>query len=142
VTAKAIGYWTSTVVVALVIGPGGIAQVMRVPEVVETISRYGYPMHFILLLGVWKALGTVTLLVPGFPLLKEWAYAGIFFELTGAAAAVVSEGSDARYVAVPSLLAAVLVTSWALRPPSRRVIATGFVSMSENGQTGSPSTVK
>ena len=53
---------------------------------VEGIVHLGYPLYFITIIGFWKVLGAITLLAPGFPRLKEWAYAGIFFDLTGAAA--------------------------------------------------------
>jgi AhpD family alkylhydroperoxidase len=55
---------------------------MRVPQVVEGVTHLGFPLHFVTLLGVWKVLGGIAVLVPGFALVKEWAYAGMFFDLT------------------------------------------------------------
>ncbi len=84
---KVIAYWICTAVIALCIGSGGLAQVLRVPQNVEGMTALGYPLHFIVLLGVWKVLGALTLLAPGLRLVKEWAYAGIFIDLSGAVVA-------------------------------------------------------
>ena len=81
---RAIAYWICTVVIALCIGSGGAAQALRVPQNVEGMTALGYPLHFIVLLGVWKVLGALTLLAPRLRLVKEWAYAGIFIDLSGA----------------------------------------------------------
>jgi hypothetical protein len=118
--AKTVGYWLSTVAVALAVGPGGVAQALRAPQVVDGISHLGYPLHFIVLLGVWKALGAIALLVPGFALVKEWAYAGLFFDLSGAVVAIAAR-DELRHIALPVVLVALLVTSWVLRPESRRL---------------------
>ena len=82
--AKKIAYWSSTVIVALLMMSGGVGQVTL--QNAEGFTRLGYPVFFMVLLGVWKLLGGVALLVPRFPRVKEWAYAGIFFDLSGAVA--------------------------------------------------------
>ena len=79
----------------------------------------GYPVYFITILGFWKVLGAIALLAPRFPRLKEWAYAGIFFEMTGAAASHAVRGDAAWHVVVTLGFAVLAVVSWALRPPSR-----------------------
>ena len=80
-----IAYWTTTVLVAFFMS-GGIAQVMQVKATLDGfVHILGYPPYFVAILGVWKVLGAIAILVPRFPRLKEWAYAGIFFDLTGAA---------------------------------------------------------
>ena len=120
-TARTITYWTTTILVAFFMG-GGIAQVLRVPQSVDGFHRLGYPTYFVVILGVWKILGSIAILVPRFPRLKEWAYAGIFFDLTGAAvtnAAVGGNGAYAFHILAPLVIAALTVASWALRPPSR-----------------------
>src|SRR6202161_4748135 len=89
---KPIAYWICTVVIALCIGSGGVAQVLRLPQNVEGMTALGYPVHFIVLLGVWKVLGALTLLAPGLRLVKEWAYFGIFVELSGAIGASAAHG--------------------------------------------------
>jgi len=118
---KAIAYWICTVVIALCIGSGGAAQALRVPQNVEGMTALGYPLHFIVLLGVWKMLGAVTLLAPGLRRAKEWAYAGIFIDLSGAVVAVAANGGGAFHVIAPLVLIGILAVSWALRPESRRL---------------------
>jgi DoxX-like protein len=117
---KMIAYWICTVVIALCIGSGGAAQVLRVPQNVEGMTALGYPLHFIVLLGVWKVLGALTLLAPGLRLVKEWAYAGIFIDLSGAVVASAANAGGAFHVIAPIVLIGILAASWALRPESRR----------------------
>jgi hypothetical protein len=81
-------------------------------------------MYFFAILGFWKVLGAIAILVPGFPRLKKWAYAGIFFDLTGAAAscaAVGGYGAYAFHVIAPLIITGFTVASWALRPQSRTI---------------------
>ena len=118
---KVIAYWVSTVVIALLIGSGGAAQALRVPQNVEGLTALGYPLHFIVLLGVWKVLGALTLLTPGLRLVKEWAYAGIFIDLSGAVVAAAANGGAAFHIIAPIVLIGFLAASWALRPESRRL---------------------
>jgi DoxX-like family len=123
--AKNIAYWTTTVLVAFFIGSGGVAQMAQFhtnPRGVVPVL--GYPMYFFAILGFWKVLGAIAILVPRFPRLKEWAYAGIFFDLTGAAASCVAVGGYGVYafhVIAPLVIAGLTVASWALRPQSRVV---------------------
>lgn len=134
--AKSIAYWTTTVLVAFFIGSGGIAQLAHVQGTVDGfVHILGYPLYFVTILGFWKVLGAIAILVPGFPRLKEWAYAGIFFDLTGAAAssaAVGGYGAYAFHVLAPLFLAVLLVASWALRPESRII---GVLIPAKNGRT-------
>jgi hypothetical protein len=118
---KTILYWTCTVIIALTIGGGGVAMALRVPQNVQGMEALGYPLHFIVELGIWKVLGALTLLAPGLKLVKEWAYAGIFFDLVGAAVTAAANGSEAFHVIAPLILIGILVASWALRPESRRL---------------------
>jgi DoxX-like family len=122
---KIIVYWITTGMVAFSIGSGGIAQAMRVPGVIDGMMKLGYPQHFVVLLGVWKTLGAIVILLPGFPLVKEWAYAGIFIDLSGAVVTAVANASAAFHIVAPLLLIGMLATSWALRPESRRLRAGG-----------------
>jgi uncharacterized membrane protein YphA (DoxX/SURF4 family) len=122
--SRSIAYWTTTILVAFFM-TGGVAQLLQYranPHGV--VPELGYPMYFFAILGVWKILGAITILVPGFPRLKEWAYAGIFFDLTGAAvscAAVGGYGAYGFHVLAPLIIAGLTVASWALRPQSRTV---------------------
>jgi DoxX-like family len=121
--ARNITYWTMTILVAFFIGSGGVAQLAQAwgnPHGVVPVL--GYPMYFFAILGFWKALGAIAILVPHYPRLKEWAYAGIFFDLTGAVASVAAVGAYgafAFHIIAPLVLAGFTVASWALRPASR-----------------------
>jgi len=122
--AKSIAYWSTTILVAMPIGSGGIAQVAQLQQNVDGfVHVLGYPLYFVTILGVWKVLGAIAILVPRFPRLKEWAYAGIFFDLTGAAAswAAVGGNGEALHIIAPLIIAGFAVASWALRPASRVV---------------------
>ena len=96
----------------------GRTAVVSGPFVVDVVSRLGYPAYVLWILGIWKILGAITLIVPGFLRLKEWAYAGIVFELSGAAASLAACGRTGD-LAPPLFLLALTLASWALRPPSR-----------------------
>jgi uncharacterized membrane protein YphA (DoxX/SURF4 family) len=119
---KTVLYWVMTILVAFFMS-GGIAQLLQYRSNPHSIvPELGYPMYFFAILGVWKVLGAITILVPGFPRLKEWAYAGIFFDLTGAAASCAFVGGYGAYgfhVIAPLVIAGFTVASWALRPKSR-----------------------
>lgn len=119
--AKVIGYWVCTVLLVFFFLPGGIFYAMRGAAAVEAVHRLGFPMYFCVFLGVWKVLGSIALVVPRFPLVKEWAYAGFFFDLTGAAVASGATGAAWWHVAAPLSIIAILYGSWALRPESRRM---------------------
>ena len=117
--SKAIGYWVTTGLFAAAFLASGIAELSSAPAVVDAMSALGYPLYVLAILGVWKILGAAALLAPRLPRLKEWAYAGIFFDLTGAAASHAISGDPPGRVATPLVLLAVAAASWALRPPSR-----------------------
>ena len=114
-------YWVTTALLALELVLGGVWDVLRVPQVHIVIDRLGYPPYFLVILGTWKLLGAVALIVPRFPRLKEWAYAGVVFDLTGALASNLASGvTDAGTIAYLVLMMGITGISWALRPPSRR----------------------
>jgi hypothetical protein len=118
-------YWVATGLVAFFIGSGGVAQMVQYhanPQ--SVVPVLGYPLYFFGILGFWKALGGIAILAPRFPRLKEWAYAGIFFDLTGAAASCVAVGEYGAYgfhIFAPLLIAGLTVASWALRPQDRTI---------------------
>ncbi|HEX5285201.1 MAG TPA: DoxX family protein [Bryocella sp.] len=121
-----IAYWITTILVAFFIGSGGIAQVAHLRASVDGfVHILGYPAYFVTVLGVWKVLGPIAILVPRFPRLKEWAYAGIFFDLTGAVASNAAVHGSAFHILVPLVLAGIAMASWWLRPPTR-VVGTLF----------------
>lgn len=99
----------------------GLVQLVRMKEEVDNITRLGYPVYLLTILGTWKLLGTVAVLLPKFPLLKEWAYAGFFFAMSGAAFSRIAAGHGVTEM-LPSLLLLVLtIVSWYFRPASRKM---------------------
>jgi uncharacterized membrane protein YphA (DoxX/SURF4 family) len=130
--AKKIIYWVATIWLALGMGATGIQQILHMqvegaisPPGVEGIVHLGYPVYVLTIIGFWKLLGVVALLIPGLVLLKEWTYAGFFFLLTGAAYSHIAVNDPAKEL-IPSLLLLVLtVVSWYLRPASRKINSVG-----------------
>ena len=120
---RIIAYWVTTALVIFELALGGVWDILRVPQVRDLIEkRLGYPPYFLVILGIWKLLGAVALVIPRFPRLKEWAYAGVIFDLTGAVASLLASGFvDAGTLAYPIVMIGVAAAAWALRPPSRRL---------------------
>lgn len=113
---KTIAYWGTTALTALAFLTGGLADLSRGPAMVSGMAHLGYPAYFLLILGAWKVLGALAIVAPRLPRLKEWAYAGIFFDLTGAALSHTSVGDPLAKVLVPLVILGVAAASWALRP--------------------------
>jgi len=126
VKVKSIGFWVATTLIASETFVGGVTDLVHGgtvlvagPSVVGVVTHLGYPVYILTILGVWKTLGAIVIVVPGMPRLKEWAYAGIFFELTGAASSYVLHGEITSDLIAPLILAALAMMSWALRPEGR-----------------------
>lgn len=119
--SRKIAYALTTGLVALAFLAGGVFDLLRTPEVLEGMSHLGYPVYFASIIGLWKVLGAIAIVAPGFPRLKEWAYAGIFFDLTGAAVSHAAVGDPASNVIAPLVILALTAASWALRPDSRKL---------------------
>jgi DoxX-like family len=117
---RLVAYWLATAAVVGELGLGGGWDIARLPTVDRLVTHLGYPSYFLVLLGTWKVLGAVALLIPGRPLLKEWAYAGTFFTYTGAMVSHLTTGYALGELTLVIPLAALTVVSWALRPASRR----------------------
>ena len=120
---KTMGYWVATGLLCFCL-LGGIGQLFQVKEVVAGFAPLGYPTYFISIIGFWKVLAIIAVLLPKLPLLKEWAYAGIFFAMTGASVSHIAVHDSAFHSIVPLVIAGLAVCSWALRPASRRVVVT------------------
>jgi hypothetical protein len=108
-------YWATTGILVFALVAGGLADAIHLGPVLKGMARLGYPPYFLTILGLWKILGGLALAWPGLPALKEWAYAGVFFVMTGAAISHAVCGEKA-YVIAPVLLGAMGVVSWKLRP--------------------------
>ena len=112
---KRAGYWVATAAVALAMIAGGMADFLLLEPVRESMDHLGYPHYFARILGFWKVLGGIAIVAPGFRRLKEWAYAGIFFDLSGAFASHLAVGDGVANFTPPLLLAIALLTSYQLR---------------------------
>lgn len=121
-------YWIATIWLALGMVSTAIVQLLKMKGGqggVDTITTLGYPIYFLTVLGVWKILGVIAMLIPKFALLKEWAYAGFFFVMSGAIFSHIAVGSmDGVIPAL--LLLALTVVSWYLRPVDRKTISVNF----------------
>ena len=116
-------YWTSTIWLALGMLAGGLQQIFHTKGFVDIIVHLGYPSYFLYILGVWKILGVIAILIPKFSLLKEWAYAGFFFAMSGAVFSHIAL-ADPMSEIFPSLLLLILtVVSWYFRPENRKIVS-------------------
>lgn len=114
-------YWVTTIFLSIGMTAGGVQQILQIGGYNEIVSSLGYPLYLLSILGAWKLLGVVAILIPKFPLLKEWAYAGFFFAMSGAFVSHLVVG-QAFTEAVPSLiLLSVTVLSWYFRPADRKI---------------------
>ena len=123
-------YWIATIWLALGMGATGIQQLLHMqvegalaPPGVYGLTALGYPVYFLTIIGFWKLLGVVVLLAPRMPLIKEWAYAGFFFLLTGAVYSHIATDHTVTELIPSLLLLALTVISWYLRPAERRIVA-------------------
>lgn len=112
-------YWVTTALVAAELVWGGVLDLTHQHSVVVTLHQLGYPTYLLTILGMWRLPAAAVLLAPRLPRLKEWAYAGTFFELTGASLSSLAVGGSLGAVVAPLLVVACAVVSWASRPQSR-----------------------
>ena len=119
-------YWIATIWLSLGMVSTGVVQLLKLkgdgPGSVDTMTHLGYPVYFVTILGVYKILGVVAVLIPRFPLVKEWAYAGFFFMMSGAVLTHIAAGNSISEM-FPSLLLLILtLVSWYFRPSDRKII--------------------
>ncbi|MFA7380931.1 MAG: DoxX family protein [Bacteroidia bacterium] len=114
-------YWVATVWLSLGMVSTGIVQLLHLDEEVQKMSALGYSSYFLTIIGIWKIAGVVAVLVPKFPLLKEWAYAGFFFLMSGAIFSHLAAGDAAVEYFGPTLLLVLTVISWFYRPAERKI---------------------
>jgi len=122
--ARSIVYWLLTIAVSFELAAGALWDLLRIEYVRVVFAHLGYPLYLLVILGVWRIPGALVLLVPRFPRLKEWAYAGAFFSYTGAAASHVLAGDGPNRWVGPLIFSAFTLISWALRPSPRRLPGT------------------
>ncbi|MBS1585701.1 MAG: DoxX family protein [Bacteroidetes bacterium] len=124
---RKIIYWIFTVWMALGMVSTGAVQLMKSKEGaggLDSVSRLGYPVYLLTILGIWKLLGTIAVLIPKFPILKEWAYAGFFFLMSGAVISHMIVGSPFAETFPSVLLLVLTMVSWYFRPPGRKIVST------------------
>jgi DoxX-like family len=121
-SSRKIAYWTTTGLLTFALtGSAIFMELAHAPRMVATLAHLGYPLYLATLLGTWKLLGVAALLAPRAPRLKEWAYAGIAFDFTGALFSHLHVGDGPDKLAPPLVLLGLAIASWALRPESRRL---------------------
>lgn len=119
-------YWIATLWLALGMLSTGVVQLLKLKQETDMMTHLGYPLYLLTLLGIWKILGVIALLIPKFPLIKEWAYAGFFFAMTGAVFSHFAIGDGGKEFFGPTLLIILTVISWYFRPADRKVISVNF----------------
>jgi hypothetical protein len=115
-------YWIATIFLAVGMLAGGLQQLLQVGGYVAIVTHLGYPKYFMSIIGLWKILGVITILVPGVRILKEWAYAGFFFVMSGAVISHLAMGETIKEIYPSLTLLIMTLISWYFRPASRKVV--------------------
>jgi len=118
---KLIIYWIFTALLSFGMLGSGIAQLVRFKNMTEILNHLGYPPYLMTILGVWKILAVIAILLPGFKLLKEWAYAGLFFTMTGAFISHMYMGDGLKEFIGSIMQTLFILLSWYFRPPGRKI---------------------
>jgi uncharacterized membrane protein YphA (DoxX/SURF4 family) len=119
--SRTIAYWGCTLVLATENIVGGVLAIVRYTPYVKMMEHLGYPVYLTTIIGIWYGLAGVALLAPRFPRIKEWAYAGLVINYTGAAASHMAAGDGVGALVAPTIFTVLATASWALRPPVRRL---------------------
>ena len=120
-------YWVSTGLLAFGMFSSSLAQITHAKYMVDIIVPLGYPLYFMYIIGIWKILGVIVILIPRFTLLKEWAYAGFFFLMTGAFISHLACGDDSIKALIgPFMQTVFIILSWYFRPANRKIISVNF----------------
>ena len=115
-------YWIATIFLAVGMLAGGLQQLLQVGGYVAIVTHLGYPKYFMSIIGLWKILGVITILVPGVRILKEWAYAGFFFVMSGAVISHLAMGETIKEIYPSLTLLIMTLISWYFRPAGRKVV--------------------
>jgi len=119
--ARTVAYWSTTAIAALAL-LGSLSYLTGSEQVVSGFAKAGYPQHLRIVLGIAKPAAAIVLLVPGFALLKEWAYAGVTFAWIMAFISARASGEPAQVWIFPLVLLALLTGSYVTRPAGRRFV--------------------
>jgi hypothetical protein len=115
-------YWIATIFLAFGMLAGGVQQLLQTGGYVDIFRHLGYPLYFMSIVGAWKILGVVAILIPGTGVLKEWAYAGFFFVMSGAVISHLAVGEGIKEIYPAATLLLMTVASWYFRPANRKII--------------------
>jgi len=126
---RAVAYWAPTLVIFAAFLGSGVALLTGFKPMIDGMAHLGYPSYFTTLLGVWKVLGAVAIVAPGLGLIKEWAYAGIMFDLTGAVTSRLAVGDGGMDTILPMIFIVAAAASWLLRPDHRRLPGARFAAV-------------
>lgn len=117
-------YWIATALLSLGMLGSGVQQVLHTKQMIDLIKPLGYPVYLLNIIGIWKILGVIAILVPGFKLLKEWAYAGLFFTMTGALIShLATSDTGVREILGPVMQTVFIILSWYFRPADRKIVS-------------------
>ncbi len=120
---KLVIYWVATGLLAIGMLGSGLSQIFHAKEMIDLIVPLGYPLYFLYIIGTWKILGVIAILVPRWKLVKEWAYAGFFFVMTGALVSHLASGdTSVKGIIGPLMQTVFIILSWYFRPANRRII--------------------
>ena len=120
--ASKIIYWIGTIWLSLGMLSTAVVQLLKTRDEILMITKLGYPVYLLTIIGVWKILGVIAILIPKYPLLKEWAYAGFFIAMSGAVVSHLITGDEAKEIFGPTLLLVLTLVSWYFRPADRKLI--------------------
>src|ERR1700733_14528829 len=121
---KLIIYWVATGLLAFGMLVSGLQQIFHAKGMVDLIVPLGYPLYLLYIIGIWKIFGVITILIPGFKLVKEWAYAGFFFIMTGALVSHLASGDDSiKGIIGPFMQTFFIILSWYFRPADRKIVS-------------------
>lgn len=117
-------YWVATSLLAIGMLQSGIFALVKSKEWIDLVTGLGYPEYFLIILGTWKILGVIAILIPKFPLIKEWAYAGFFFAMTGAFVSHIAVG-DIAFISLAGsgFQTLFIILSWHFRPTDRKIMS-------------------
>ena len=120
---RLITYWAATALLSFGMLASGMAQILHSKDMINLVTPLGYPQYLLYIIGIWKMLGVIAILMPGLKLIKEWAYAGFFFVMTGALVSHLAVGDyDLKAIMGPLFQTVFIILSWYFRPASRKII--------------------
>lgn len=115
-------YWLATALMSVGMLGSGLAQILQAKDMIAITTPLGYPSYFLYIIGTWKTLAVIAILVPGFKLVKEWAYAGLFFVMTGALISHLAMGDNNIQAIIGPLMQTIfIILSWYFRPADRKI---------------------